>query len=67
MLVLIEGRKETPSYSTPSKESQPQLTNVMKSFNELWERFKIDQIPIIDIIIEQLKIAKKQYEKTPSQ
>ncbi|WP_238528714.1 DNA methyltransferase family protein [Kordia algicida] len=63
MLVLIEGRKENPRYDTPTKENQPHLANVVGSLDKLWERFKTNQIPMIDIIIKQLKIANKQYEK----
>lgn len=60
MLVLIEGRKENPSYDTPTKENQPQLANVVSSLDELWERLKANQTPKIEVIIEQLKMALKQ-------
>lgn len=60
MIVLIEGRKQNPSYNTPTKESQPQLAKVVGSLDKLWERFKENQIPMIEIIIEQLKIALRE-------
>ena len=60
MLVLIEGRKENPRYDTPTKENQPHLANVVGSLDKLWERFKENQTPMIDIMIKQLTIALKQ-------
>ncbi|WP_430409820.1 SAM-dependent DNA methyltransferase [Kordia sp.] len=63
MVVLIEGRKSNPSYNTPTKENQPHLAKVIGSLDKLWKRFKANQIPMIDIMIRQLKIAQAQYEK----
>ena len=57
MIVLIEGRKENPRYDTPTKENQPQLADLIGSLDQLWERLKANQIPMIDIIIKQLEIA----------
>ncbi|QHI37103.1 hypothetical protein IMCC3317_24810 [Kordia antarctica] len=62
MLILIDGRKEKPSYNTPTKENQPHLADVIGSFYDLWERFKRNQLPSIDVMIEQLQIAVKQNE-----
>ncbi|WP_046758913.1 hypothetical protein [Kordia jejudonensis] len=63
MLILVNGRKTKPTYNTPTKENQPHLADVIVSFYELWERFKENKIPMIEIMIKQLKIAKRQYEK----
>ncbi|WP_430410834.1 hypothetical protein [Kordia sp.] len=63
MIVLIEGRKQNPSYNTPTKENQPHLANVVGSLDKHWEHFKANQIPLIEIIIEQLKIAVGQQEE----
>ncbi|WP_420573646.1 N-6 DNA methylase [Kordia sp.] len=63
MVVLINGRKEKPSYETPTKENQPHLADVTGSLYDLWERFKRNRIPTIDIIIKQLQIAVKRNEK----
>ncbi|QHI38670.1 hypothetical protein IMCC3317_40640 [Kordia antarctica] len=60
MLILIDGRKIKPSYNTPTKENQPHLADVIGSFYDLWERFKRNQLPSIDVFIEQLKIALGQ-------
>ena len=60
MLILIDGRKTKPSYNTPTKENQPHLADVIGSFYDLWERFKKNRTPSIDIIIKQLQIAVKQ-------
>ncbi|WP_430408596.1 N-6 DNA methylase [Kordia sp.] len=62
MVVLINGRKEKPSYETPTKENQPHLADVIGSLYDLWERFKRNRIPSIDVIIKQLQIAVKQHE-----
>ncbi|AXG69970.1 hypothetical protein KORDIASMS9_02199 [Kordia sp. SMS9] len=62
MVLPIEGRKENPFYDTPTKESQPQLANVIDSLDILWKRFKENQIPMIEIMIKQLQIAIKQNE-----
>lgn len=62
MIVLIEGRKQNPSYNTPTKENQPHLANVVGFLDKLWERFKTNQIPMIDIIIKQLKIALENHK-----
>lgn len=60
MLILIDGRKITPSHNTPTKESQPQLADVIGTLNRLWERLLVNKIPMIEIMIKQLKIAIKK-------
>ena len=60
MLILIDGRKITPSHNTPTKESQPQLADVIGTLNRLWERLLVNKIPMIEIRIKQIKIAIKK-------
>lgn len=57
MLILIGGRKLTPSGVAPSQSEAPHLERVIDSFLELWEVVKIHRAPHINIIIQQLKTA----------
>lgn len=57
MLILISGRKLTPSGVAPSQNEAPHLDRVIDSFPDLWEAVKGHMTPNIDTIIQQLKIA----------
>ncbi|TSE07944.1 Eco57I restriction-modification methylase domain-containing protein [Aquimarina algiphila] len=58
MLILINGRKETPEGIAPTKSENPLIEQMVESFPELWERIEshINTPKLIDIIIQQLKI-----------
>ncbi len=58
MLILIGGRKQTPSGVAPNKSAQPHLEEVVETFQALWMRTKRHLKPDIDTIIQQLKTAK---------
>ena len=56
MLILIGGRKTTPSPTFPTKKTHPNYDTVIDSFEALWKRIK-SHINPIEKIIQQLKIA----------
>ncbi len=58
MLILIGGRKATPSGVAPNKSEQPHLENMVETFEDLWLQAKSHIKPNIDIIIKQLKTAR---------
>jgi hypothetical protein len=58
MLILIGGRKSTPSGVAPNKSEQPHLEDMVETFEDLWEQTKSHIKPNIDTIIKQLKIAR---------
>ena len=58
MLILIGGRKSTPSGVAPNKSEQPHLENMVETFEDLWEEVKLHIKPNINTIIKQLKIAR---------
>jgi len=60
MLILIGGRKAVPEGILPTISEQPQLNSLVDSFTDLYKRVQ-QYIPLsLDIIIAQLKIAKRQ-------
>lgn len=60
MLILIGGRKSKPSGVAPNKAEQPQLEQMVETFEDLWLRVKSHIKPNINTVIEQLKIANTQ-------
>ncbi len=60
MLILIGGRKQTPSGVAPNQSEQPHLDNMIETFEDLWSAVKTHTRPNIKTIIEQLKTAKTQ-------
>lgn len=60
MLILIGGRKKTPSGVAPNKAEQPHLETMVETFEDLWFRVKQHIKPNIDTVIQQLKTARIQ-------
>ncbi|WP_346881274.1 N-6 DNA methylase [uncultured Algibacter sp.] len=60
MLILIGGRKTTPSGVAPNQSEQPHLEKVVETFEDLWEEVKLHTNPNIDTLITQLKTARIQ-------
>lgn len=58
MLILIGGRKTTPSGVAPSKSEAPHLDTMVETFYDLWEEVKLHTKPHINTLIEQLKTAQ---------
>ena len=56
MLILIGGRKTTPSPNFPTKHTHPHLDTIVDSFEALWTRIKFHTNPL-EKLIQQLKIA----------
>lgn len=60
MLILIDGRKQTPEGVAPTKKENPAIEQMVESFPELWERINSHiEKPIayeLEVIITQLKI-----------
>ncbi|WP_271769113.1 Eco57I restriction-modification methylase domain-containing protein [Aquimarina algiphila] len=59
MLILINGRKQTPEGVAPTKSENPEIEQMVNSFPELWERInshiKAEEYTL-EVIITQLKI-----------
>ena len=60
MLILIGGRKTTPSGVAPNQSEQPDLDNMVETFECLWKQVKRHVKPKIDTLITQLKTAQLQ-------
>ncbi|MFC4636634.1 hypothetical protein ACFO3O_22205, partial [Dokdonia ponticola] len=58
MLILVGGRKRTPSAIFPTKQTHPQLEAIIDSYTALWLRIKSHLHPLKKLI-EQLKIANR--------
>ncbi|GGG35905.1 hypothetical protein GCM10011344_41010 [Dokdonia pacifica] len=58
MLILVGGRKKTPSMTIPTRQTHPQLEAIIDSYQALWLRIK-SHIDPLKKLIEQLKIANR--------
>ncbi|MFC4635705.1 N-6 DNA methylase [Dokdonia ponticola] len=58
MLILVGGRKNTPTAIFPTKQTHPQLEAVIDSYEALWLRIKSHLHPLKNLV-EQLKIANR--------
>lgn len=58
MLILVGGRKQTPSAVFPTKQTRPELESIIDSYPDLWLRIK-PHIHPLKKLVEQLKIANR--------
>ncbi|QKX04179.1 N-6 DNA methylase [Aquimarina sp. TRL1] len=60
MLILINGRKQTPEGVAPTRRENPSIEQMVNTFPELWERIhshiKKPVTYLLEVIITQLKI-----------
>ncbi len=57
MLILVGGRKAVPGQVAPREEEAPYLSEMVDTFQELWERVKPLVGYNLNTIVRQLKIA----------